>query len=202
MFNISGKSSKSTVHPYTLFKSERAHNAPRPNARNSVESEYRPPGFKSDILGGNSLPPRAATSRVIAYHCGLLRRSYTQTALTYELYYTLCIGDCQLFFENFFVKNADFKFVHKLPLSPVFMGVSGDFKALSLWCFNGLKQLQTPEKVYLIVDREFNMNNNVIYKPETYLIFRTPDKNSGQRLNLYPQNCFIKLLPMMHLISL
>ena len=84
MFNISGKSSKSTVHPYTLFKSERAHNAPRPNARNSVESEYRPPGFKSDILGGNSLPPRAATSRVIAYHCGLLRRSYTQTALTYS----------------------------------------------------------------------------------------------------------------------
>ena len=108
MLNISGKSSKSTVHPYTLFKSERAHNAPRPNARNSVESEYRPPGFKSDILGGNSLPPRAATSRVIAYHCGLSGHSYTQLSLTYELYYTLYNCKSQQYFEKKFGKNADF----------------------------------------------------------------------------------------------
>ena len=125
---------------------------PRPNARTSVESEYRPPGFKSDILGGNSLPPRAATSRVIAYHCGLLRRSYTQTALTYESYYTLSPHNCQPIFQKNSSKITDFKFVHKLPETPVFMGITADFKALILCCFNGLKHLQTPEKVYCIIN--------------------------------------------------
>ena len=115
MFNISGKSSKSTVHPYTLFKSERAHNAPRPNARNSVESEYRPPGFKSDILGGNSLPPRAATSRVIAYHCGLSRHSYTQLSLTYEsiIHHVLVIVN--YFFEKNSVKMQIFNLFTNRP---------------------------------------------------------------------------------------
>ncbi|MBQ7550417.1 MAG: hypothetical protein IJT04_02680, partial [Bacteroidales bacterium] len=40
-------------------------------------SDYGSPGFESDILRGNSLPLRAATSRIIAYRLVVRRHSYT-----------------------------------------------------------------------------------------------------------------------------
>ena len=40
-------------------------------------------------------------------------------------YDTILFGECQPIFENFFVKNADFYFVHNYSLNVVFIRVYG-----------------------------------------------------------------------------
>ena len=68
-FNLPFKSRKLSISGKKRIK---AQSTPKPlrqmsNARKRQQVKYSSPGLKSDILRGNSLPRRAATSHIIAY---------------------------------------------------------------------------------------------------------------------------------------
>ena len=117
------------------------------HARSDADATYRSPGFESDILRGNSLPLRAATSRIIAYRLVANGHSYTLPMHIHTLgYCNTSIVKSQRFWQKNFgeiAKNfcADFDhyigcFLHLLAqnvgaVSPRHVGVAlrGDPKS-------------------------------------------------------------------------
>ena len=87
--------------------------------------KYRSPGFKSDILRGNFLPQRTATSRIIAYRFGYVKTELYPNPFHTLDYDTILFCKSQQFFAKKLVQNGDFYFVHKLPLNVVFIRVLG-----------------------------------------------------------------------------
>ena len=66
--------------------------------------KYRSPGFKSDILRGNFLPQRTATSRIIAYRLGYVKTELYPNPLHMPEYDNIVPGVCQCFLLKKFVK--------------------------------------------------------------------------------------------------
>ena len=97
--------------------------------------KYRSPGFKSDILRGNFLPQRTATSRIIAYRFGYVKTELYPNPFHMPDYFNIHPAGCQCFSAKKFVKIVK---IFQLFFMHYFLCATGK-KALNIGVFSTKK---------------------------------------------------------------